>query len=64
MEDVTGQLPSLEDVERAKSAVMCILGPTWMLKLPPQAAVEMPNVLRCLRVAEAVIRAKADHDKQ
>ncbi len=54
MTDRTGQLPTLKDVEQAKQAVMVAI--TKIGDLPPMLGIEMPNILRCLGVAEHVIR--------
>lgn len=58
MTDRTGSLPTLEDVERAQGAIRAAAVKDIMqiTQVSPELAVELPNVLRCLELAEAVLR--------
>lgn len=54
MKDVTGELPTLEDVQEARKVVrQCMVK---ISELPPLLAVNLPNIDRCLTVAEQLIR--------
>lgn len=46
-EDLTGSLVSDRDIDDAMSAVKT--GMIHVMKLPPELAVNLPNVLRCLQ---------------
>jgi len=50
MQDLTGQPVSLADIESAERAIKSAL----VKSLPPELAVELPNVLRCLRDLRAL----------
>ena len=52
-EDVTGRLPSVRDVEEAKNAVVGAFRSIG--SLPPELAVQLPNILRCLEIAEFIL---------
>lgn len=52
--DKTGELPTLEEVRRARACAGKMLV-TSMLKLPPELAVELTTIHRCLGVLEAFI---------
>lgn len=47
MQDLTGTPPSEEDVAQATAVLKKSLV-LYFIKLPPELAVEIPNVLRCL----------------
>jgi hypothetical protein len=53
MEDLTGKPVSKQDVVEAREVVTkyMVLG---MTRLPPEFAVQLPNILRCLRELEAL----------
>lgn len=57
IEDRTGSLPSSNDVNEA-IAVISKFVTIGMMKLPPELAVQMPNILRCLKVAKTLIEYK------
>lgn len=58
--DMTNRLPTARDVDDAIQAVT--RGVIKISSLPPELGVNLPNILRCLRVAEAVIK-KVNSDK-
>jgi hypothetical protein len=45
--DLTGKDPSAKDVREAEAVVIKFI--LQITKLPPELAVQMPNILRCLR---------------
>ena len=45
MNDLSGKPPSDQDVQEALAVVQVV----GVLKLPPDMAVQMPNVFRCLK---------------
>lgn len=47
--DITGQAPSERDVDDAIQAIRNQVVGMGMLKLPPELAVNLPNILRCLQ---------------
>jgi hypothetical protein len=53
-QDVSGRPPTLEEVQSAKRVVTKLLV-VGILKLPPELAVELPNVRRCLELLEALM---------
>lgn len=55
--DRTGEFPTREEVEEAREVVKkyLIIG---MLKLPPELAVQMPNIHRCLALAATVAKPR------
>ncbi len=52
--DLTGRLPTLDDVARAKKA--CEDAFLNIAHLPPALGVEIPNILRCLTVTGATLK--------
>ena len=52
MEDLTGQPVSKKDVLEARVVIQKFLV-TGLTALPPELAVQLPNILRCLRELEA-----------
>jgi len=55
-EDLTGQLPSVQDVEEARAVVRKhLVSMKWMMA-NVELGVQLGNIDRCLAVAEAVIR--------
>ena len=57
--DLTGALPSLKDVERAITAVKGA-AVRDILTLPPDLAIEVANIIRCLALAKHVLKRKAE----
>jgi hypothetical protein len=57
-EEKDNALPTLMNVEEAKQAVLRPLVGKHLLMVPPELAVQLPNILRCLRELEA--RKQAD----
>lgn len=55
--DLSGQDASKEDVQEARAIVRkyVVMG---LLKLPPELAVQLPNIDRCLALAERVAASK------
>jgi hypothetical protein len=53
-EDFSKRLPSLADVQEAKRVVgkYLVIG---IIKLPPELAVQLPNLARCLSVLETIL---------
>lgn len=45
--DASGQPPSLADIANAIKVVQTALV-RYVMKMPPEVAVELPNILRCL----------------
>ena len=52
---------TLEDVERAKDAVRSAI--PKIKELPPRLGVEMTNILRCLELADFMLRYSKDADE-
>lgn len=52
--DTTGKMPTVKDVEEAEQAVKSLI--TKIATVPPEIAVQLPNILRCLQVAKATLR--------
>ena len=58
--DITGELVSEQDIKEAITAVKSVMTKD-MLKLPPELAVNIPNIHRCLTellVLKKLIEAK------
>ena len=46
--DMTSKPPSKQDVDEAIAAITKLAHPAWMLKIPPEVAVNTMNIRRCL----------------
>ena len=53
-EDLTGTPPSMEDVQEARAVVQRAVI-EYILKIPVELAVQLPNIDRCLAVAETAL---------
>ncbi|KKN81363.1 hypothetical protein LCGC14_0319760 [marine sediment metagenome] len=60
MEDATGKPSTIEDIERAATVVRKSII-TAMMKLPPELAIELTTILRCLDEYRA-IRVKLEQE--
>ena len=56
--DLTGTPPSLQDIAEAQGVVARALL-LYLLKVPPELAVQLPNILRCLEEL-VVLRKKGE----
>ncbi len=56
LEDISNRPPSLVDVREARAAAgkMIVLA---MMKLPPELAIQVPNIHRCLGMLEDLLVA-------
>lgn len=53
-EDVSDRPPSMADIHEARAAVAKMIV-TCMAKIPPELAVQLPNIHRCLGVLEDIV---------
>ena len=56
--DNTSKLPSTQDVDDAISAIQGCLGK--ITSLPSELGVNIPNILRCLKVTKIIIERNQD----
>jgi hypothetical protein len=54
IKDMTGQLPTQRDVREAEAVVAKYLT-IGLMKLPPELAVQLPNIHRCLKTLSAIL---------
>jgi len=48
MEDMTGQSPSIRDIDDAIAAITKLAHPSYMTKIAPEIYVNIMNIRRCL----------------
>lgn len=54
IQDKTGSLVSIDDIDAAIRAVAGAITKIQMLMQAPELAVNLPNILRCLRELQAI----------